>query len=245
MILLAAVVGSLGCAGDATRPEEAGPVVVSDFYPLQIGNAWSYQYTSDVRFLNADSGALLDQLTRAGVGEVTIDRTEKIGDVTYIVERTVAVEPGQPPDTTWVRLRQDGTGLYRANLSNRLPPDGTNMTGHPAEITRLRYPLAPGTQWTVFSGPPEVSATVESFDTLQTPGGSFSAYRVGVVRSDQGANDTHHVWYGRCGTIRVDQHSELTAVDTGTGDRVRIVTDETQLALDARLTESIDCTGGE
>jgi hypothetical protein len=243
VILLAFVAGVVGCTGDTSGPGQAP--VESGFYPLQIGNGWSYAYTSELRFFNADSGALLDEDGRVGTGDVTLDRTEQVGGTAYVVERTVAVEPGAAADTTWVRLRQDDTGLFRADLSNRVPPDSANAATAPAELTRLRYPLAPGAQWVLLPGPPLVTATVESFDTLQTPGGTFTAYRVRIVRSDQGSNDSHLVWYGRCGMTRIARHSELVAVDAGTGDRIRIVTDETQLVVDARLTERIDCAGGE
>jgi hypothetical protein len=235
------MVGTVGCSDDAARPTDGtGGEPPLPFYPLDIGNAWSYDERFVVRFFNADSGALLDADTLGAIGDVRLDSTESIAGVTYVIESTV-FRTATTADTTWLRLRQNSEGLFRAYISGRVPPGEVHAQEPPLELIRLRYPLAPAEEWILFSGPPTVTATVESLDTLTTAGGVFAAYRIRIDVSDQGPEDWHRVWYGRCGRIRAVRHTEVIAVDPLTDDRVRIVTEETEMLQQVSLVEPRDC----
>jgi hypothetical protein len=237
-LLFVLVIGATaGCGDDATRPASGGGQT-SPFYPLELGNAWSYEDTFVVHFFNADSGALLDADTAVAISEVRLDTTESIGGITYVTESTV-FRGGTAADTTWRRLRQDSEGLFRAYISTRVPPGDVQTSDPPLELVRLRYPVAIGAEWTVFSGPPTVRATVESLDTLTIAGGSCAAYRIRIDASDQRPDDWQRVWDGRCGRVRSIRHTEFIAIDPGADERVRIVTEETKMLTNASLAKPV------
>ncbi len=241
LLLTIAIGAPIGCGDDATRPADGGGgEPTPPFYPLEVGNEWSYEETFVVHFYNADSGALLDADTLVGISDVRLDGTESIAGITYVTESTV-FRAGVGADTTWLRLRQDAEGLFRAYVPSSVPPGDVQASEPPLELMRLRYPVATGAEWTVFSDSPTVTATVEALDTLMTAGGSFAAYRIRIDASYQRPDDWQRVWYGWCGRIRSVRHTEVIAIDPGTDERVRVVTEETEMLTHASLVEPRDC----
>lgn len=225
LILFFIAVLAAGCGDYGTCVED--PPDSSLFYPLDIGNMWTYRSSYARGFYDADSGAAIRTDTTEAVWGVSLTGSERIGGVEYIVETTV-VTVDTNPDTTWVRLRQDVDGLYRADISRRLRPGSaaiTAITDPPSERVRLQYPLEAGVRWDVVPGTGPVTATVEQADTLATPAGSLESWRIRINTPLDGPSDRHHVWHSRQGKIQEEQYTEFIAIDDFTGERIRIVID--------------------
>ena len=225
-----AAVMTTGCADDGARPPDAAPL----FYPLTLGNAWLYDYTLIILFYDVATGKELRADTLTGTGDVRLTGEETISDTPYLIE-TTTIQADTASDTSWVRLRQDDNGLYRALVPTNLPPAITSPSTPPTELTRLRYPLQPGAEWTIYTGPPTITATVEALDTLTTPGGTFAAYRVAVRASDDGPDDWIRIWYTRSGKIHEIRHNEVIAVDPSTNTQTRIITEEIEVLTQVTL----------
>jgi hypothetical protein len=229
MILFLTTAFAAGCGDNGTCPCETdeNPPGPSLFYPLDIGNTWAYRSFFSLRFYDPDSGVLLRADTTDAFWDVSLTCNETIGGVEYVVETTV-VTVDTNTDTTWVRLRQDTTGLYRADIPRRIRPGSTAIAGiadPPPERVRLRYALEAGAQWDVITGMNPVTATVEGADTIDTPAGALPAWRIRIDTPVDGAADYHYVWQSHNGKIQEEEYTEFIAVDDFTGERVRIVTD--------------------
>jgi hypothetical protein len=213
------------------------------FFPLEIGNKWSYDYTFVVHYLDPDTDVILDADTLVANGEVTLVGTEPIADIIYIVEETVA-RGGAAADTTWARLRQNSEGLFRADIPSNVPPGHWYLAGisdPPPERVRLRYPLTPGAEWNVFPGSDAVTAEVESLEVVDTPAGSFAAHRIRIRFPRQGSDDWRRVWHSRCGKVRFIEHAEIIAIDPETNERTKIVTEAIEVLTRVDLVEQRDC----
>jgi hypothetical protein len=80
------------------------------------------------------------------------------------------------------------------------------------EITRLRYPLFPGQQWTIRPSP-FFGSLVEAHETVALPAGRFPGYRIRISSEFFGPNDAVKFWYGRAGLLRDRVHVESVATD--------------------------------
>lgn len=111
-------------------------------FPLTIGNRW--RSVSDDRFRleplgggpPADEFTIHSDITRILIG------TEILFGRSYVVEEETAVQASVPdthgPWTTlnWIRFRQDGTGLYEADVATSRPPAlGGSSTGDLSPLT--------------------------------------------------------------------------------------------------------------
>jgi hypothetical protein len=238
-----------GCDDSTTDPRDSGGGRdTSLFYPLDIGNVWTHHSSFTLGFYDPDTGAELRADTTLGAWRVELTGRETIGGVEYTIE-TAVVETGAITDTSWVRLRQDESGLYRADVPRRLPPGSDELavyTDPPPEIVRLRYPLETGASWELFPAAYPPTATVETPDTLATPAGQLPAWRIRIDTPGRGPNDRHRVWHGRHGKIREEQHTEVLAIDELTGEKIRIVTesllDLQNLALSRKITTLFEPT---
>lgn len=90
------------------------------FYPLALGNRWSFEVTTQIR-IGPAGGPLGDPIavTESQVRELMCQETA--GDRTYVVEETRVVS-GENNTTWWVRYRQDAGGLYEHDVSPTNPP---------------------------------------------------------------------------------------------------------------------------
>jgi len=73
------------------------------------------------------------------------------------------------------------------------------------EITRLAYPLLPGSHW-VIRDSPRFESTVESIGFLHEPAGWFIAVRIRIDSEFFGPDDRVHVWYGPGGFLKLAAH---------------------------------------
>ena len=101
------------------------------YYPLRTGNHWRY----DRQFRAWDDAGLVDidvvgESTREIIGE------EVLFGRTYMVEEWRITEPAENGDETftyWIRRRQDGNGLFEADVAISEPPALIAVAGKEAE----------------------------------------------------------------------------------------------------------------
>jgi hypothetical protein len=92
-----------------------------DFYPLALGNRWSFDLVVQIRS-GPPGGPLGDpvKITESQVRELVCRETA--GDLSYVVEETRATQESGS-STWWVRYRQDPRGLYEKDVSVSTPPE--------------------------------------------------------------------------------------------------------------------------
>lgn len=83
----------------------------------------------------------------------------------------------------------------------------------PGEITRLHYPLHPGTSWVIRPNP-LFSSKVEAIEKLTLLAGRFPAYRIRIDNEALGPADFVHLWIGRSGQLALRYHLESEATDS-------------------------------
>ena len=114
-----------GSAGVDGRVEPSA--AENSFYPLHIGNEWTYDYALSVVTIpvGGPPAVPLMQTDRRTRDIVCI---ENLGGNDYFVERTYYPSPRI---FTWVRLREDRDGLFEADIATTLPPDCPAPAGRP------------------------------------------------------------------------------------------------------------------
>jgi hypothetical protein len=218
--------------GGCTGSDPANVIDTSDaddgFVPLAIGHSWTYDATRTltITFLDGSTSPPPDVST---VSETrTMTQHESVFGRDYIVEERTFASP-RGAVTLWRRLRQDADGLYAAAVPEDTPPEArVGGAPNPAvdeDAVRLQYPLEAGAQWIVRSQPLVERAIVEGIETLSVPAGDMEAYRIRIENGTLGPNDSAHWWYGDCGLVRTRVRREIMAMDPGTGEASRIVTE--------------------
>ncbi len=116
-------------------------------YPLEAGNWWDYE--GSLTFMVEGEMPETDLFTR----EHRIWGVEELFGREYVVEkRTIDIGTAQGPSLSWIRNRQDKTGLYEADYPITVPPAGWNPEGAEATasvswraaIDRICLPGHPG-----------------------------------------------------------------------------------------------------
>jgi len=115
-LLLAVVLPlSLGAAGNRS------------YFPLEQGNRW--HTVGQGHFVTRDlSGALLSEVVVHDDYVRTIDGTEERFGRTYTLlhdDLSETIETTTDESTLWTRYRQDGSGLYEADVDVTIPPGGS------------------------------------------------------------------------------------------------------------------------
>lgn len=99
------------------------------------------------------------------------------------------------------------TGLRHPGRTGR-PPGGVL----PDELTRLKYPLRPGQEWTIRSEP-MFTARVERREVLNLPAGRMRGIRIRILIEGLNPEDEVFIWYGREGFLKMSYHLESVATD--------------------------------
>jgi hypothetical protein len=111
--------------------------------------------------------------------------------------------------------------LQKLELLHRLRDGFGNSLAIPAgaakdaldnELTRLRYPLHPGSSWTIREIP-QVTFTVEGMQVLRLRAGLFPAWRLRLNAEFLGPDDRVVFWYGRVGLVGMAAQLEIDLVD--------------------------------
>ena len=232
-----------GCEDDAPLsplPPESG------FYPLAVGNKWSYTWTGTLR--KVSDGDTTEVSSGQLLAERELVRTEELNGLQYIVELNRIID-ARGPDTTavWERyLRQDEAGLYSIIPPDTMQAHTTAAAGPIAgEFTVLAYPLQPGTKWTNGDPPQITTWTVEARDDLDLPVGLVEAYRTRVDAAGNPATDFRFDWDGPCGRLRTVIHEEVTAIDPLTQEMTLLITDEERVLDEIDLKDTAGCVVAE
>lgn len=105
------------------------------------------------------------------------------------------------------------------------PPGGVL----PDELTRLRYPLRIGQEWTIRDAPLFMSV-VEAHEVLDLPAGRLGGWRIRINSELYGPNDSVLIWYGRKGLLETYVHLETEMVGPS-GDPLGTMTSTEILTL--------------
>jgi hypothetical protein len=237
------------CAEENTSIPEAQPE--PPLYPLVVGNQWTYQRSFSVEFVSLSGSVVPPPRRLEATGTRRLTGTEQRFGRNYVIEHEVMVSDSMTDTVqTWMRYRQDETGLYSADVPVNEPPavgpvaatdaDQSAVTGE-NEATILAYPLRVGATWVVRRGPARVTATVEARDTIELDLGRFATYRIRVLSEISGPSDVTLWWYGPCGLLRRLVHTEVLAIDAGTGDTTLVVTEDEAVLEGLSLPEQTRC----
>ncbi len=216
-----------GCSDDPVSPgrRSTGPMEVRSI-PLDVGARWTYAHTFMAEWLHSDGTHAREPVMIEATGSREIIGTEMLDGREYALEAQRVNNDGEIAER-WMRIRQDGSALYRADVSLSIPPGEVvvDSAGF-GDQTRLLYPLTIDDTWELRPGNTSVTMTMESLDTLSTPAGEMIAYRVRIDTSTQGEDDHSHVWYNAAGMVRRETHREIDAVDGSSGLLIHIVTND-------------------
>jgi hypothetical protein len=207
------------------------PKPQTPFFPLSIGSEWTYQESFTVEFVSLGGGVVPPPRRLEATSTRRLTGVERRLDRTYVVEHEVMFSDSVTDTThTWIRYRQDESGLYSADVPGNQPPDSSSASAALGidgdnESTVLAYPLRVGAEWVV-RRTPMISAVVEARDTLRLDAGTFDCYRIRVSSETSGPEDVMLRWFGSCGRLRTLTHTEVFAVDVGTGDTTLVITEE-------------------
>jgi hypothetical protein len=266
------------------------------FYPLEVGNRWAYDHSLGLYFVpvGGPPGPVFGVNDHQGRELVCV---EQRGGHGYFVEQQSFENPSL---FTWTRFRQDGDGLFEADVASNEPPACSGATGRrvfdagasaarseaawsaiaaridPArqaacraafdrvqaraaairaalgvlsrspvltpgitgvdagEITRLAYPLHPGASWVIRSSP-RFESTVEGRDALALASSRVPGWRIRIDSEFNGPDDHVHVWYGRDGFLRLEDHLEGIATDPNGVPIGRMILDESLVLTEVSL----------
>ena len=212
------------------RSREAGPPNRGPgFYPLAVGNEWTYVSVisgqawtpGGSRYLTSDA---IQELRRSIECVTTIDGKE------WFVERTRLRGAGSTVEQVSTNLlREDRNGLYQTAAPWRVDPcaQPITLTDTGSMGLLLRYPLHVGSTWTIWSvtgpnGPePGMWATVEAHEVITVPAGRFPAYR---IRVQNATGFEQRVWYGRPGFLASERTLDEPAICPGGSSGCRALT---------------------
>lgn len=109
------------------RPSATGPAPAGAFFPLTIGDRWHSISNDRVLIEPVGGGPPTDEFTIHNDISRELIGTEALLGRQYVVEAqtTIQTSPLDPQPETfleWIRSRQDGTGLYEADVAVTTPP---------------------------------------------------------------------------------------------------------------------------
>ena len=118
---------SIGAGSAGTEAQVESSASGNSFYPLQIGNEWSYDHALSIVTIpiGGPPDPVILQTDRRTRDIVCV---ENLGGNDYFVERTYYPSP---PEFTWVRLREDRDGLFEADIPTTQPPGCSAPAGRP------------------------------------------------------------------------------------------------------------------
>jgi hypothetical protein len=171
-LALAAAVVAAGAGAAKPKPEQAPP----DFFPLRVGDSWTYRNTSD----NSEYGfkVLAEEPPTGGAPRYQVEMRAGV-----IVHKSFSKEDG------WVVLWED----------RYVEHEGLQMKYEPPK-KYLQNPLKPGFKWT-WQGKDSTQTDftekndVVGFETVTVPAGKFRAMKLVSEVSGGNAVMTKTYWY--------------------------------------------------
>jgi hypothetical protein len=108
------------------------------------------------------------------------------------------------------------------------PPGGAL----PNELTRLKYPLHPGQEWTLRAEPIVFTSRVERHEVLRLPAGRMPGFRIRILIEGLDPSDEVFMWYGRKGFLRMRYLIKSVATDPE-GNPIGTLISERHLGLES------------
>lgn len=108
------------------------------FYPLRLGNRWDYAVSYTMTLVTPEAPPL--PATSSGTMHRELICTELIGGREYFVEQSLVVLDNVRALPQWIRYRQDGKGLFEADVSLGAAP--ACATASPAGSARPWSPVS-------------------------------------------------------------------------------------------------------
>jgi hypothetical protein len=135
----------------------------------------------------------------------------------------------------WERVQARASAIRQALGAGLAMPRAAAGGGVEAgEITRLAYPLHPGTRW-VIRADPRFESIVEGAEVLDLAVGHVPGWRIRIDSEFLGPNDRVHVWYGPSGYLKLDAHLEGIATDEQ-GNRLGVlIGDESEVLTELAI----------
>ncbi len=233
-VIVALLVFLPSCSDDSS-PLEILPVAESDtsFFPLAIGSEWTYHHTFDVQFLReSDGGNVYPPIHEEADGLRELTEIVSIDGVDYVAERQTFGTDTEQPVVGWRYYRQDEFGMFRALIDDVSPSIASNLTDV-EELQRIQYPLQVGDEWSLTDDAGSTVATVIAEEEVEIGGKSITVYVIDLRNSDIQPPSFRHVRFSRCGLMSVNIYAEFRAMDSGTGQIIRIERRETEVLISA------------
>ena len=186
---------------DAGTARSLMPREPGDFFPLAVGNQWTYEFKETNEFL-AEDGSVVERMEQVLEQIYSIDCSFPAGGREWFIQRI-----RHPGGTNVLRaLYQDRSGLFGLEELSTADPCASNSVAGRLNIEELRYPLKRGATWAVRQYPnvPPTVVTVEAHEVIETPAGRFPAVRLRVEDPYPRAGETHFAWYGREGLLAIE-----------------------------------------
>ena len=122
-------------------------------------------------------------------------------------------------------------------------PSAVEKAAGVPELTRLKYPLFPGQNWSIRNEPSFVfKAGVEAFEFIDLPIGRAPAYRIRISPPVDPEEVLDVVqWWGPCGFLAERMHSEFVWTD-GAGKPLVFIFDTVQEVTEIDLVDRRACT---
>jgi hypothetical protein len=166
------------------------------YYPLTIGNRWTYEYESSKSFapLHGDTISKHGRIRK----EIRAVGFEVVAGNTYVRREITAYEATQTLHLLDF-VRQDELGLFEPEFW--FPGVGTGSY----EAQQLKYPLHVGQAWVVdpqFRNVAEVVAR----EIVQTPLGRAPAWKIRMRYGGRLPGEETFYWYGDLGYLGLRRH---------------------------------------
>jgi hypothetical protein len=119
---------------DAALALDGANALGLNFFPLKIGNRWQYDRRLTVQIVTTDAPEAPLVVTSRVSSRLT--GFEVLFGRRYVVEESRTEEDGSSDVTvSWIRYRQDASGLYEADIASTLPPGAGNSARDPRPET--------------------------------------------------------------------------------------------------------------
>ena len=201
-------------SNSASQTAEARSSHWSGYYPLTIGNVWTYEYVGSKTFAPARG----DTVSKRGRirKEVRAAGISIINGNAYVRREIMAYEATQTLHLVDF-VRQDQFGLFE-------PEDWFPGIGKGSyEAQQLEYPLHVGQTWMVDPQFRNV-AVVLVREIVQTPCGRMPAWK---IRMNSGSRqpEENYLWYGDLGYLGFTRHAQYIR---GGSNPITVTEDESE-----------------
>jgi hypothetical protein len=166
------------------------------YYPLTIGNRWTYEYESSKSFAPVHG----DTISKHGHtrNEIQAAGFTVVAGNTYVRREITAYEATQTLHFVDF-VRQDQSGLFEPEYW--FPGKGTGSY----EAQQLKYPLHVGQTWIVDPQFRNV-AEVVGREVVQTPLGQAPAWKIRMRNGGRLPGEEIFYWYGDLGYLGLKRH---------------------------------------